>query len=166
MATSNEAFTVRECSGWCVEVTFPSTPPGAIATHLVVNTGDNETLARQIAHDCNIAVYAGRLDTERFSYLSDREQEALAEMMSRQDMTPEAVMRHALRMHQFVDHYLRQGMEICFRTKDSVIIRPFHSSKLAPMPVCTEPNCAIPKMYGEHIHVQGTGAINGEDNKS
>jgi hypothetical protein len=126
-------FTIRQCSGWCVEVTFLGTPSGALATHLVVNVGDNERLAAQIADDCNTAAAQARLDTERFSYLKEREKEVLAELVRIKGMSAEAVMRHALRMHQFVDKYLRMDMELCFRKPDGEIVRPFyHGPKKAP----------------------------------
>lgn len=69
---------------------------------------------------------------DRFSFLSEREKEALTEAVRIKDMSPEAVMRHALRIYDFVDRYLRQDMELCFRKKDGEIVRPFHHEKLAP----------------------------------
>lgn len=124
-------FTVRECSGWCVEVTFPSSPAGSSATHLVANCGENERQARQIAEDCNHAVNVGRVNAV-LPYLAEREREVLFEVMRRQEISGEAVMRKALRMLQFLDSYWLQNMELCFRTKDGEIIRPFHHEKMAP----------------------------------
>ena len=46
-------FTVTEYNGWCVELTFVSTPLNAMAKHTIVNTGNNEKHARQIAENCN-----------------------------------------------------------------------------------------------------------------
>lgn len=62
-------FTVRQCTGWCLEVTTPAVPDGAYGTYLVCNFGDNERRARQIMEFCNQAAAMGlksaadRLDT-------------------------------------------------------------------------------------------------------
>ena len=66
------------------------------------------------------------------NYFDEREQAALTEYCQRADMSEEAALRHAFRLFQTAEHFMAQGMELCFRKPDAEIVRPFYHSKLEP----------------------------------
>lgn len=65
------------------------------------------------------------------NYFDEREQAALTAYCTRADMSEEAALRHAFRLFQTADHFMAQGMEMCFRQKNGIIVRPFFHDKLA-----------------------------------
>ena len=70
--------------------------------------------------------------------LTEREERILREAAEQKDMSPEAVIKHWLRMGQLMDHYINHGYKPMFHKNVhdvTEVVDPFYTfPKLAPMP--------------------------------
>jgi hypothetical protein len=71
---------------------------------------------------------------DRFDFLNEREAAFLTSYCSTMGMSPEAVFRHALRLHQVCAKYIGEGCQMMFKTRDGKLVDPFDTGlpKMAP----------------------------------